>query len=90
MTNINSTYESWSKEDHKTVDWDNVPLSQLVDHIVETHLHEELAPLGQFVTKVYRRHGADNLHLKELHRLYNNFKVDMEEHLVNEENKYSL
>src|SRR5690625_1157863 len=88
LTDLNTAYETWSKEDHDTIDWDSEPLSKLVDHIVETHhayLHEELAPLGQFVTKVFRRHGADNPHLKELHRLYNDFKVDMEEHLVNEE-----
>ncbi|GAB3793037.1 iron-sulfur cluster repair di-iron protein [Virgibacillus kimchii] len=88
MTDLNSAYEAWSKEDHNTVDWDSVSLSNLIDYIVENHhayLHEELAPLGQFVTKVFRRHGTDNPHLKELHRLFNDFKVDMEEHLVNEE-----
>jgi len=88
LTDLNTAYTAWSREDHEKIDWDNLPLSKLIDHIVETHhayLHEELAPLGQFVTKVFRRHGIDNPHLKELHRLYNDFKVDMEEHLVNEE-----
>lgn len=88
MTDLNKAYETWSKEEHDMVDWDNEPLSKLIDHIVESHhayLHEELVPLGQFVTKVFRRHGADSPHLKELHRLYHDFKIDMEEHLVNEE-----
>ncbi len=88
MSNLNKAYEVWSKEENETIDWDKIPLADLVDHIVESHhayLHEELAPLSQFVTKVFRRHGADHPHLKELHRLFNNFKVDMEEHLVNEE-----
>src|SRR5690625_2195716 len=70
LTELNTAYAAWSREDHEKIDWDNLPLSKLIDHIVETHhayLHEELAPLGQFVTKVFRRHGIENPHLKELH-----------------------
>lgn len=88
MNDLNTAYEAWSSEEHEIVDWDSVSLSRLIDHIIENHhayLHEELAPLGQFVTKVFRRHGTDHPHLKELHRLFNDFKVDMETHLVNEE-----
>lgn len=88
LTELNTAYEQWSTEDHKVTDWDNVPLPELVDHIVHTHhayLNDELPALGQFVTKVFRKHGSSHPHLKELHRLYNDFKIEMEEHMMTEE-----
>ncbi|MEC5426037.1 iron-sulfur cluster repair di-iron protein [Virgibacillus sp. C22-A2] len=88
LSELNTAYENWAMEDHELTDWDTVPLSELVDHVVHTHhtyLNEELPALGQFVTKIFRVHGTNHTHLKELHRLYNAFKVDMEEHMIKEE-----
>lgn len=88
LAELNSLYEEWSKEDHEIKDWDSVPPSELIDHIVHTHhayLEQELTPLGQFVTKIYRVHGANHPHLQELYHLYNEFKVEMEEHSIKEE-----
>ncbi|SDQ65238.1 iron-sulfur cluster repair di-iron protein [Virgibacillus salinus] len=85
---LNSAFDSWKQEDHEIVDWDAIPPTELIDHVVHTHhayLNEELPALGQFVTKIFRVHGANHPHLKELHRLYNDFKVDMEEHMIKEE-----
>lgn len=89
LTKLNTTYDQWSREDHEVTDWDAVPLSELVDHIRHNHhsyLMEELPALGQFVTKVYSKHGGSHPELKEVYRLYNNFKVEMEEHTIKEEN----
>ncbi|WP_163970815.1 iron-sulfur cluster repair di-iron protein [Oceanobacillus halotolerans] len=88
LSELNTAYEKWQQEDHQITDWDRVPYGELIDHIVHTHhafLNEELVPLGQFVTKIFRVHGSKHPHLKELHRLYHDFKVDMEEHLIKEE-----
>ncbi|MBP1969912.1 regulator of cell morphogenesis and NO signaling [Virgibacillus natechei] len=88
LSKLNTAYESWKKEDHHVTDWDTVPLTELVDHIIYNHhiyLTEELPALGEFVTKVFRKHGSDQPHLKELHRLYHDFKVEMEEHTMKEE-----
>lgn len=90
LTELNTAYENWSKEDRKIIDWDQIPLSELIDHIVRVNhgfLNEELAPLGQFVTRVYQRHGAAHPHLQELHKLYYDFKANIEEHMVKEENE---
>lgn len=90
LSELNTAYKTWNKEDHEITDWDSVPLIELVDHIVQTHhafLNEELPALGQFVTKIFRVHGAKQPHLKELNRLYNDFKVEMEEHMISEENE---
>ncbi|TRM12238.1 iron-sulfur cluster repair di-iron protein [Lentibacillus cibarius] len=88
MGALNDAYKAWQKEEHETVDWDRVPATEIIDHIVHTHhayLNEELPALGRFVSKIFRVHGKNHPHLKELHRLYNDFKVDMEEHTVKEE-----
>ncbi|WP_156520807.1 iron-sulfur cluster repair di-iron protein [Oceanobacillus sp. Castelsardo] len=90
LDKLNTTYEEWSKEDHDLIDWDAKSLSELVDHITHKHhayLMEELPALGQFVTKVYSRHGASHPELKELYRLYNEFKLEMEEHTIKENNE---
>ncbi|MCC2249380.1 iron-sulfur cluster repair di-iron protein [Virgibacillus sp. AGTR] len=89
LKELNTNYQGWQAND-STVDWGTFSISELVDHIVHTHhayLLEELPALGEFVTKVFRRHGADQPHLIELHRLYNHFKVEMEEHTLKEENE---
>ncbi len=85
---LNDAYHTWKEDGNKAKDWDTVPLSELIDHIVDHHhafLKEELAPLGEFVTKIFRVHGADQPHLKELYRLYHEFRMEMEEHSFKEE-----
>ncbi|CQR45997.1 Iron-sulfur cluster repair protein ScdA [Paraliobacillus sp. PM-2] len=88
LLTLNHAYEEWEQAGNKNVDWDQVSKSELIDHIMKQHhhyLHQELEPLSQFVTKIFRVHGQTNPHLKELHKLYHQFKADMEAHLVEEE-----
>lgn len=88
LSSLNQAYATWKEEDHDITDWDKVSLTQLVDHITETYhsyIGDELVPLGQFVTKIYRVHGSHHPHLKELHRLYHEFKTEMEEHTIQED-----
>lgn len=90
LAKLNTSYEKWQKEDHTVQDWDAAPLSELVDHIVHKHhayLLEELPALGEFVKKVFHKHGSDQPHLQALYRLYNHFKMEMEEHTIKEENE---
>lgn len=85
---LNDAYADWKEAGNKEVDWEQVSRTELIDHIMRNHhqyLHQELDPLSQFVTKIYRVHGQANPHLKQLHRLYHQFKADMEAHLVEEE-----
>ncbi|WP_010530373.1 hemerythrin domain-containing protein [Lentibacillus jeotgali] len=88
MAELNHSYQNWQNEGHEAIDWEAKTPSELIDHIVHSHhayLYEELPELGKFVTKILRVHGKNHPHLKELHRLYNAFKLDMEEHSVKEE-----
>ncbi len=88
LNTLNNGYSEWKQAGNKEVDWNQVSKSELVDHILQRHhdyLHQELEPLSQFVTKIFRVHGQTNPHLKKLHQLYHQFKLDMEAHLVEEE-----
>src|SRR5699024_7556112 len=46
---------------------------------------ENLAPISEFVNKIMRVHGMHHPELKELHRLFHAFKLEMELHSVKEE-----
>jgi len=90
LSELNANYEKWQQAGNEVKDWDAVPLDELVDHIVYHHhayLKEELPALGEFVTKIFRVHGGQHPHLKDLHRVYNEFRVEMEEHTIKEESE---
>jgi len=90
LSELNTAYEAWSSEDHDFVDWDAKPLSELIDHISHEYhqpLMQELSALGEFVTKVYSKHGAAHPELKDVYRLYNQFKMEMEEHTIKEDHE---
>jgi len=70
------------------IQWAEVPPSELIDHIVHTHhayLRSELPVLSEFLTKVLRVHGAAHPELAQLHRLYHQMKIELEQHLIAEE-----
>ncbi|MHA6253263.1 iron-sulfur cluster repair di-iron protein [Oceanobacillus sp. CAU 1775] len=88
LSELNTSYERWSKEENEVIDWDTLPLTKITNHIFDKHhtyLYEELAPIGQFVTKVARVHGAEHAHLKDLFELFHTFKAKIEEQMADEE-----
>lgn len=90
LSELNTSFQNWKKEDHEITDWDALSPSALIDHITIEHhayLMKELPALGEFVTRIFRVHGSDQPHLKELHRVYNEFKTEMEEHTIKEDNE---
>lgn len=90
LNELNAAYQDWQKQGHEVIDWDVVPLSELVDHIVHTHhayLYKELPALAEFVTKIFRVHGPDQPQLKELYYVYNQFQSEMIEHTIKEDNE---
>ena len=88
LAELNESYDRWQKDGNEAKDWDAVPIDELVDHITYHHheyLKQELPALGEFVTKIFRVHGTDHPHLKELHKVFNEFKTEMEEHTIKED-----
>src|SRR5699024_149880 len=89
LSELNTAYSEWQKSNQKSADWYKMPLSDPVDYSVNTHLaylKEELAPLETFVTKIYNVHGERDPQLVKLPKLYNEFKLLIETHMINEEN----
>lgn len=85
---LNQAYKEWKEAGNQEIDWNQISKAELINYIIDRHhhyLHQELEPLSQFVTKIFRVHGETNPHLQNLHKLYHQFKADMEAHLVEEE-----
>ncbi|MDL4842163.1 iron-sulfur cluster repair di-iron protein [Aquibacillus rhizosphaerae] len=85
---LNESYGQWLENGNVEINWDAISDAELIDYILEKHHHylnEELPALGQFVTKIYRVHGQQHPHLKELHEVYHQLKTDLESHLIEEE-----
>lgn len=61
---------------------------KLVDHIVNTHhtyLNEVLPKLSEYTFKIMKVHGRNHSELFQVHRLFNNLRIELEEHMVKEE-----
>ncbi|MGA8943051.1 MAG: iron-sulfur cluster repair di-iron protein [Thermoactinomyces sp.] len=88
LAELNEAYEKANQRTNQDTDWRNVSYADLISHIVNTHhgyLNNELPILSQFVTKILRVHGPNHPELASLHRAFHQLKMDLEQHLVSEE-----
>lgn len=88
LATLNTLYNDTNTIDEAETDWNQVPYSQLIDHVVNKHhryLNEELPQLSPYVTKVLRVHGAGHPELSKVHHLFNALKTELEQHLIKEE-----
>lgn len=85
---LNIMYEQMQATEE--VDWMNIPLTDLVNHII-SHYHAQtrdlLEELSAFVSKVYRVHGERDTHLKEVYTQFFLLKDELEQHLLGEEQR---
>ncbi len=68
--------------------WLERPLSQLCDHIEQTHhayLRNELPRLSALMEKVVATHAQKHPELHELHRVFNELRRELETHMIKEE-----
>ncbi|MBA4602663.1 iron-sulfur cluster repair di-iron protein [Thermoactinomyces mirandus] len=88
LAGLNEAYEKANRQAEQDTDWRNVSYADLISHVVNTHhayLNNELPVLSQFVTKILRVHGRNHPELTSLHRVFHQLKMDLEQHLVSEE-----
>jgi len=89
LDELNRDYEEARSQGIEIVDWSSVPLQQLIHHIVNTHhayLQQAFPLLTELTAKVLRVHGAHHgPELSRVYRLFNNLRMDMEEHMIKEE-----
>ncbi|EMT45762.1 iron-sulfur cluster repair di-iron protein [Anoxybacillus flavithermus] len=86
LQQLQSMYEKSLEKVEKN--WLDVPHTELIEHIIQTHhqfLLEELPKLTPYVTKVARVHGPTQPHLIQVHQLFHELKIELEQHLMKEE-----
>ncbi|MFN4213923.1 iron-sulfur cluster repair di-iron protein [Exiguobacterium sp.] len=88
LEEVNALYERKQVMNETSIDWDAASSSELIEHIIFKHhqfLTDELPHLTPYVTKVFRVHGRNHPHLGRVHQLFNQLKMELEQHIVKEE-----
>ncbi len=69
-------------------DWSQAPLSELIDHIVDTHhryLRRELPRLSGLVAKIRDVHGERHPHLRDVASTFAGLQAELDAHMMKEE-----
>ncbi|REJ19653.1 MAG: iron-sulfur cluster repair di-iron protein [Bacillaceae bacterium] len=88
MSQLQDLYAATDEKTEKN--WLTATYSELIDHIINKHhryLLEELPNLSPYVTKVMRVNGENHPHLIKIHKLFNELKTELEQHLWKEESE---
>ena len=81
-------YKSDNKENEDFVDWLRETPDRIINHIVNTHhayLKRELPRTGQLLFSILRTHGKKHQELIEIYLLFNDLKIELENHIIKEE-----
>lgn len=85
---LNERYIEFQEKNEKFTDWAKEEPSKLVDYVVGKHhayLNEELPKLSELTLKILKVHGTTHEELFKVHKLFNTLRIELEEHLVKEE-----
>ena len=88
VAEINAQYNEYVVSATKDKDWAAENYISLIDYIINKHhafLNENLPRLGELTTKIFRVHGEHHPELKNVHKLLHSLKMEMEQHLIKEE-----
>lgn len=88
LQQINELYQASKSENKKQINWAEQDYGTLIDHVLNVHhayLNQALPELAAFVKKVYRVHGQHRPELAEVFSLFNQLKMELEHHLIQEE-----
>ncbi len=76
------------EKESKDKDYRDVPMEELVDHIVNEHhgyLWAELPTISKLAITILRVHGSNHPELFKVHKLFHTLKMELEAHLAMEE-----
>lgn len=62
--------------------------TKLIDHIIENHhsyLYKALPELSRLTAKILRLHGCEHPELEQVYNLFNDLKIEIEQHIIQEE-----
>ncbi|WP_194192135.1 iron-sulfur cluster repair di-iron protein [Clostridium chrysemydis] len=90
VESLNKEFREFLNSNEKYIDWRKEDPRKLIKHIVDTHHRftfdtlRELDELILKVTRVHYNHAPEKLLV--IHKLFGELKLDLEEHLIKEEN----
>lgn len=82
------SYKNDSEEKEEYVDWLREPSDRIVNHIIYTHhayVKHEFPKIGQLLFSILRTHGKKHKELIEIYLLFNDLKIELENHIAKEE-----
>lgn len=86
---LNGEYDKFLESNKEYTDWRKAKPMELVDHIINTHhkyTYEVLREIDVLLLKILRVHFSNHgEELLKLHKLFGTLKIELEEHLVKEE-----
>ncbi len=88
MEELNTKYLGFAENTEKFTDWAKESPSKLIEYVVNNHhayLNIELPKISKLLLKILGVHGRTHEELFKVHRLFNNLRTELEEHLVKEE-----
>lgn len=88
---INTLESAMIKRSDKALKWDEMGMSEIIDHLLETHhkfMRESLEELNVLIFRVLKVHFDHHGELLlKLHQLFGTLKMELEAHLVKEEER---
>jgi regulator of cell morphogenesis and NO signaling len=88
LEKINSLYEEFKSKETGERIWEEAPLGELAEHILNVHhayLWAELPIISELTAKILRVHGEHHPELSKVYKLFHSLKMELEEHLIKEE-----
>ncbi|PUU94916.1 MULTISPECIES: iron-sulfur cluster repair di-iron protein [Halanaerobium] len=89
LKKINENYSNKNDYYQEIEDPKNLSQSQLIEYIIDKHhgfLQQTLPQLSELTKKILRAHRENHGQvLKKVHRLFNTLRMELEEHLIKEE-----
>lgn len=77
-----------TRELTKRANFREIKSDELIGYIVATHhayLQKALPETGELTAKILRAHGSNHRELFRVHKLFNNLRTELEQHLIKEE-----
>lgn len=85
---LNELYKEFQERNEVFTNWTNENSGKLIDHILTEHhqfLRNELPIISGLLFKILGVHGKHHEELFQIHKLFNNLRLELEGHLVKEE-----
>lgn len=89
LNEVNKSYDNFLSEDYKETDWENKNMTELLEFVENTHhafMKKTLPITEELILKIFKVHFDHNKELlTEIYRLFSLLKLDINIHLIKEE-----